>query len=1197
MPRRQFVADLAKSQAGVLPAGITKLQAGDDDGEFHFFFTADGASAAVKAEPFRITACVSELSDYPKSHSYFLYAEDDAPALISEALQNFRGTTGKDVSELVDLVAGNLRRLSTSEDIPDEDDDVYTDDEVMSDGLSSMDELDGLPIDAFDDSDFLGTAASGPKAGYVENVGPVFRARLRNDIRAVKSAGFRVGMLKHQIIHGGAAYITVSIRMAKLNISPEAMRAWQVEPNEYLIMIINYPSGYRDSEELQKVPKSELKNYLGFRVVAGPSYKPPLEDAVRAFSSDDTRGKAKSERNQSSSAVRNTFISKPLSRLLETSLLPVLNIRSLALPWHGAEAWYADLVTGMAASELGHIPPQYFEPEIIRSDIPAVLKADHFPECPNNHSLPLLAMQFMLRHFVRCTEFCLVCHRKIDSDVEAIKPYVCERNLCLYQYMTLGFGPNLEHEIATQPYVVDLLVSFCYASAQAGVLKDLPDGLALLLPPLTSRGRLPMTSSDIKYLGWDSHADASESPTAKSLGWNLPAEAVYTSSNNSSHQTYQVRYDPATHDILFLDKLITSPISAGTWILIVVSTEMKKEFYCRVRDANFFPKVELDEPVEMAVAQRPHSEVKVAVVPSTASPAKPIIEIPAVFAICNQDIEQLDIISKQTAICRVLDTLPSVKEMREYVSTGRSLKQWVERIMPSALSLLTWIIASNRACLIQVDSDYVPSDQGGTVSPERVYGMSKFLQFRFAMGAPDKEQRFLGEVKSVQERLQLQYPTLFAWHGSPLHNWHMIIREGLHYNKIVNGRAYGHGVYHAKDAGTSLGYTRNQQGNWPNSALGMSGALALSEIVNAPQEYVNTNPYYVVSQLDWIQTRYLFVKASEFSDTTADVRPADPHLQDPACTPRGATGEPIVIPAFAIKSSRLGPASPTSNRMHNPFKKQKFHTLDTGSAECSPTSGEFDAASWDAQSIATEDEDLELLIEEENSNEAESQRITGPSTDFVPGSLDFDNLPLMAVPEYASPQTTRQLMQEIKALSKVQKSTSLGELGWYIDFDRIENIYQWIVELHSFHLLESTDTKLPLVADMKKQKITSIVFEVRFNGDFPFSPPYVRVIRPRFLTLAEGGGGHIVQGGAMCMELLTNTGWSSVSSLESVLLQVRMAMISHPPARLAPASHSDYGAREGADGYLRACRAHGWAVPPGFHEMSHQSTLAVKQKP
>ena len=52
-----------------------------------------------------------------------------------------------------------------------------------------------------------------------------------------------------------------------------------------------------------------------------------------------------------------------------------------------------------------------------------------------------------------------------EEEFEALKPYVCSKPLCLYQYMSLGFGPSVEHEIATQPYVVDLLVSFAYTSA------------------------------------------------------------------------------------------------------------------------------------------------------------------------------------------------------------------------------------------------------------------------------------------------------------------------------------------------------------------------------------------------------------------------------------------------------------------------------------------------------------------------------------------------------------------------------------------------------------------------------------------------------------------------------------------------------------------------------------------------------------
>ena len=75
----------------------------------------------------------------------------------------------------------------------------------------------------------------------------------------------------------------------------------------------------------------------------------------------------------------------------------------------------------------------------------------------------------------------------------------------------------------------------------------------------------------------------------------------------------------------------------------------------------------------------------------------------------------------------------------------------------------------------------------------------------------------------------------------------------------------------------------------------------------------------------------------------------------------------------------------------------------------------------------------------------------------------------------------------------------------------------------------------------------------------------------------------------MCMELLTNTGWSSVSSIESVLMQIRMAIASEPFARLDMRGSGDYGTAEAAEGYIRACRTHGWEVPPGFKEMAYGS--------
>lgn len=208
-------------------------------------------------------------------------------------------------------------------------------------------------------------------------------------------------------------------------------------------------------------------------------------------------------------------------------------------------------------------------------------------------------------------------------------------------------------------------------------------------------------------------------------------------------------------------------------------------------------------------------------------------------------------------------------------------------------------------------------------------------------------------------------------------------------------------------------------------------------------------------------------------------------------------------------------------------------------------------------------------------------------TDFVPGTLDFSALPNLPPPLSGNESAIKALSRELKSLQVLQTRTPLHELGWYIDFDRIENLFQWIVELHSFEL------STPLARDMKKADVKSLVFEIRFPKSFPFDPPFVRAIRPRFLGFQQGGGGHMTVGGAMCMELLTSTGWSPVSSMESVLMQIRMALLSEDPrpARLAPVvkgqRHQDYAVGEAIEAYRRAAGAHDWKIPEDFFETAN----------
>ncbi|KAK5175425.1 uncharacterized protein LTR77_000564 [Saxophila tyrrhenica] len=1197
MPRRQYVADLQQAQSDLLPAGIHDLQTGEDDGQFEFLFSNGDPSSAIK-----VTALIPELSDYPKSHEYMIFSGEDAPPHIAKALQNVRRTNGKTVFELLDIVSVTLEKLSADPDGDTEMPESQLDYEDQSEEENDFDDDDIYDSDHEAFQNGTTETMSGAKSSSGASMKPAdraFRARLRSDLRLAKEAGFKVGILGHAL-DGFNAFVTLSIRISKLGISEEAMEAWQVTASDYLILILQFPNGYKTNEELQGFDSIRLQSNIGIRVCAGKSYKPTLQEAIKAFTiikknardSLFTSDLPKPEEEVAESSIKETFISKPLNGLLQERLATLLRFRSAGMSWSGAEEHYSN-VSSTGSNVEQAVPDRCFEPDPVNPALPQIMHADHLADRGRTtFSFPLLAMQFLLRHFVRCTEFCLVCHKKMNTELEAIKPYVCESELCLYQYMTLGFGPSIEHEILAQPYVVDLLISFCYKSAVACKLKEYPDGLSLAVPP-----------SD--------PACAVLEPYHGRYMYGTQPQTV--ASVTSPVAGFHVGFDRDRLELIFHNKPERCPVKRGDWIVLKMSNQVslqEAELHCRVDETSFFPTITISKPVVLNlggnnISASPHASTNGVSDQTTKKPASPAATSKweeASFTVYDQDFKSMTVSDKSSAICRLLDTLPDVKTIQEYLTKNQpaDLKNWVERISPAALSLLRWVIASNRACIIQVDGDNDASS--ALKKEERLSGMANHMQFRFAMGAPDKEQRFLNEARKTTNRLNLAVPTIFAWHGSPLHNWHMIIREGLHFKNTDHGRAYGHGVYHALDATTSSGYASMggmgigvngdvPKGTWGSSVLRISSALALNEIVNAPAEFVSSKPYYVVAQLDWIQTRYLFVSCKPAQDTVQignDTPPQNALTQDASRIPTGTSGS-VVIPAAAIKTHRMirnerRPPSP-----HNPSPLKKLKAL--GGYRDQPIPIDDDD---DTDSIMTTASDTGALFGEdplpptEPSPPPTPAKLLGPPTDYIPGQLDFSTLPLMPLPTYATSHTTKRLMKELQSCARVQDATPLADLGWSIDVAKIENAYQWIVELHSFHTFEIKGKKLPLAVDMAKQGVKSVVMEVRFNKDFPFSPPYVRVITPRFLGFNQGGGGHIVLGGAMCMELLTNTGWSSVSSMESVLMQIRLAIASEPFARLdVHAGRGSYGTGEAADGYVRACQTHGWKVPEGFREMAY----------
>jgi ubiquitin-conjugating enzyme E2 Q len=203
------------------------------------------------------------------------------------------------------------------------------------------------------------------------------------------------------------------------------------------------------------------------------------------------------------------------------------------------------------------------------------------------------------------------------------------------------------------------------------------------------------------------------------------------------------------------------------------------------------------------------------------------------------EIDFLDEYSRGVALAMILHGMPSVLDMRSFLlkNPGQRLTSW-SRLDKPALTLLQWIISSNRSLILQ--NDAVPRLQGGghaiaDPNPNRVEGLPpQWMQFRFLQGTPERERIFTGEIATLSksEEDTAKFPTIFAWHGSTLHNWHSIIRTGLDFNKVINGRSFGDGVYMSNNFQVSLGYCQKGANTKTTSPPPVRFRLPL-------------NPYYV----------------------------------------------------------------------------------------------------------------------------------------------------------------------------------------------------------------------------------------------------------------------------------------------------------------------------------------------------------------
>uniref|UniRef100_H0V2X0 E2 ubiquitin-conjugating enzyme n=1 Tax=Cavia porcellus TaxID=10141 RepID=H0V2X0_CAVPO len=170
-----------------------------------------------------------------------------------------------------------------------------------------------------------------------------------------------------------------------------------------------------------------------------------------------------------------------------------------------------------------------------------------------------------------------------------------------------------------------------------------------------------------------------------------------------------------------------------------------------------------------------------------------------------------------------------------------------------------------------------------------------------------------------------------------------------------------------------------------------------------------------------------------------------------------------------------------------------------------------------------------------------------------------------------SVQASDRLMKELRDIYRSQSYKT----GIYSVELVNDSLYEWHVKL------QKVDPDSPLHSDLQilkeKEGIEYILLNFSFKDNFPFDPPFVRVVLPVL------SGGYVLGGGALCMELLTKQGWSSAYSIESVIMQINATLVKGKARVQFGANKNQYNLARAQQSYNSIVQIHeknGWYTPP-----------------
>ncbi|KAL0059054.1 hypothetical protein AAF712_014231 [Marasmius tenuissimus] len=536
--RRRFKADLedlkeaCKEGFIVSDLKATKVRSGEEEGSFEVFVaTVNGqnivsfnvllSGMGIYLSPVVILIIHNpeDTADYPKDHSCFAHTiENDCAANIQDVINNISDLSSRSMAETVENTLSNLSKAIT------------TGDATLDSG--NEDEEDEDDYEAFLDDDFeTSYASSGTKS-------KIQLSRMQHDFIDTVASLYRPGLIRFS--HDDFC-ISVSLPVVKLaeSIPARALMAWDkrlLSRSQHLVLLISgfrgvYPSPDYAATAIQKAQVVAGHTPLTFKVGLSGKYKPGIDHArevhrnfglITKDAEDELRDQKQREKEEALATLyewdgegedpalpaealmaeeeepededEERFdrfsMSSSLESLMDQYFLKLVKIRRRrGVGWAGAELILWDVEKNQVPEEIV-VNERYMEIKAVDKEERSFAGIKNLPHDPlagldpqDDVNVPLTAFSYLIRRLTLCTRYCIVCHSRLQTNYEALKPYVCDSKLCAYQYYSLNKGPSLEYEIMHNPRSVDLLVSLTYASAAESALDEpFPVGIGLQVP-------------------------------------------------------------------------------------------------------------------------------------------------------------------------------------------------------------------------------------------------------------------------------------------------------------------------------------------------------------------------------------------------------------------------------------------------------------------------------------------------------------------------------------------------------------------------------------------------------------------------------------------------------------------------------------------------------------------------------------------